>query len=54
MDDVTAECPIHECEFFSLGKAAQRLATRRTFRTPEPETCGEHRPVEKRPFMDGN
>jgi hypothetical protein len=30
------------------------FAARRTLRTPQPETCGERRPVEKRPFMDGH
>ena len=38
--------------FFSLGKAAQGFAARRTVRTPQPETGGERSPVEKRPFMD--
>ena len=50
----TVECPIHKCEFFSLDKAAQGFSSRRTVRTPQPETRGERSPVEKRPFMDGH
>ena len=50
----TIECPIHKCEFFSLGKGAQGFAARRTLRAPQPETRGERRLSEKRPFMDGH
>jgi hypothetical protein len=37
-----------------LDKAAQGFAVRRTGRTLQPETRGEHSPAEKRPFMDGH
>jgi hypothetical protein len=47
------KCPIHKYGFFSLGKAAQGFAVRRTLCTPQPETRGERRPSKKRPFMDG-
>jgi hypothetical protein len=46
-------CPIHKCGFFSLDKAAQGFAVRRTLCTPQLEIRGERRPAEKRPFMDG-
>jgi hypothetical protein len=32
---------------FFAGKAEQRFAARRIFRTPQPKTCGERRPAEK-------
>ena len=35
----TSEFPIHKCDFFPLGKAAQKFAARRTLRRPQPETC---------------
>jgi hypothetical protein len=50
----TVESPIHKCDFFSIGKAAQGFAARHTVRTPQSETRGECSPVVKRPFMDGH
>jgi hypothetical protein len=49
-----AKFPIQKCGFFSLGKAAQGFAARRTQSTSQPEIRGERRPAGKRPFLDGN
>ena len=36
------------------GRVSKRFVVRRTFRTPQPETCGERRTVEKGPYMAGH
>ncbi len=50
----TLKCPIQKCIFFVLDKAAQGFAVRRTQCTPQPETRGERRTAQKRPFMQGH
>jgi hypothetical protein len=45
--------PIHKCGFCVLDKAAQGFVVRRTQCTSQPESRGERRPAQKRPFMVG-
>jgi hypothetical protein len=44
----TVECPIHKGGFFSLGKAAQGFAARRTLCAPQPETRYDRPPNGKK------
>jgi len=46
--------PIQKGDIFSMSKAAQGFLLRRTLRTPQTETRGEHGSSEKEPFWDGN
>ncbi len=54
INNANLKCPIQKWGFFVLDKAAQGFAVRRTHCTSKPESCGERRTTQKRPFMGGH